>query len=117
MVRPYMGSSRSLAALSLLMVISAIGSPLSASGPSSERTSAMILVTSECITQMRTYRFAIRFLDKRLKASPPTVTYEFSNGDSITLLNRHHTRMRSDLRVLIRGMQDKAEACRTALRG
>jgi len=78
---------------------------------------AKIETTARCINQMRTYRSAIRFLEKRLERSPPSVTVDLPGGDSFTLLNRHHFRMQSHKRVLQRGMQARESACQIALAG
>jgi len=77
----------------------------------------MIHIASRCISTMKAYRQAIAFLDKRLQRSPAHVTYELADGDSITLLNRTHTLMQFEKRVLVEGMHSRHRACTLALMG
>lgn len=103
---------------SLLAMVAAAPLPAGASTPrESETAHAMIHVASRCISTMKAYRQAIAFIDKRLERSPAQVTFELSGGDSITLLNRTHTLMQFEKRVLEEGMQARHQACNTALLG
>lgn len=74
-----------------------------------------IQTTADCINHMRGYRSAIRFLQKRLERSPSSVTVHLHSGESVTLLNRHHVRMQSQIRLLQYGMLSKETACELAL--
>ncbi len=103
---------------SMLAILVAAPPTASASTPAvAEDTHAMIHVASRCINTMKAYRQAIAFLDKRLERSPAQVTFELSDGDSITLLNRTHTLIQFEKRVLEEGMQARHKACTTALLG
>ncbi|NVJ99311.1 MAG: hypothetical protein HWE25_14245 [Alphaproteobacteria bacterium] len=104
--------------LATMLVFSFVGIHSNASQPVPEiNTASMIHVTSRCISTMKAYRQAIAFLDKRLKKSPPAVTFEMKNGDSITLLNRTHWIMSLEKRVLISGYAARHQACLIALKG
>lgn len=114
------GKARSLSLCygSLLAMLTAAPLPASASTPAiGEDTHGLIHVASRCINTMKAYRQAIAFLDKRLERSPAQVTFELSGGDSITLLNRTHTLMQFEKRVLEEGMQARHQACTIALLG
>ncbi len=74
-----------------------------------------IQTAADCIDDMRGYRSAIRFLRKRLERSPASVTVLLSSGESVTLLNRYHIRMQSQIRLLQDGMLSKETACELAL--
>ncbi|WP_286828744.1 MULTISPECIES: hypothetical protein [Kordiimonas] len=108
--------SLSYGVLALVLVTTPL--PASASTPPDPAVSqSMIHVASRCINTMKAYRQAIAFIDKRLARSPAQVTFELSDGDSITLLNRTYTLMQFEKRVLVEGMQARHHACTLALLG
>ncbi|MFC4346704.1 hypothetical protein ACFO5Q_02440 [Kordiimonas lipolytica] len=114
------GKARWLSLCYVTLVAIAVAAPLPAAAStqaSDGQTQSMIGVASRCISTMKAYRQAIAFIDKRLQRSPAQVTYELSDGESITLLNRTHTLMRFEKRVLEEGMQARERACTSALLG
>ncbi|SDD28140.1 hypothetical protein [Kordiimonas lacus] len=119
------GKARWLSLCCVTLVAIAVAAPLPAAASTQltegqhtgSQTQSMIGVASRCISTMKAYRQAIAFIDKRLQRSPAQVTYELSDGESITLLNRTHTLMRFEKRVLEEGMQARERACTTALLG
>jgi|GEM_PF-1167087 len=114
------GKARWLSLCYVTVVAITIAAPLPAAATTQHtgsQTQSMIGVASRCISTMKAYRQAIAFIEKRLQRSPAQVTYELSDGESITLLNRTHTLMRFEKRVLEEGMQARERACTAALLG
>ena len=90
---------------------------LAAPGMQAPALTDRIALTGHCLNNLDAYRGAIAYLDKRLKRSPPAVTFALENGDSITLFNRSHHIMQLEKRVLVSGMQARERACLVALKG
>lgn len=104
-------------AITLLLVGSIGGTAQPQDGKPTLSAENRIALTGRCLHHLDAYRGAIAFLDKRLKRSPPAVTFEFKTGDSITLLNRAHRLLQLEKRVLESGFHSRERACKLALKG